>query len=321
MRQPELSVVVASHDRPLRLRWLLNSLEQQTLDRALWEVVVCHDSRGPETDELLEAHGLTADGTLRWTSLPAGTAPPGANRNAALALACAPVLVFTDDDCRPPPKWLEHVRGAVQRHPGSIIQGPVAGDPDEQAMRRAPRPRTQAIELVPTPWAECCNIVYPRALVERVGGFDPHAVSCEDTDLARRALAAGADYDGDPSMLTFHAIEDATIRDWTRASAKWSEVPWLLARHPELRGELYLRLFWKHEHFWLLVALWAGLRAVRRPWWALLAAPWALRRGSHGQGIRGRLRDLLELPGWAVIDAAEIVALVRGSIRESVVVL
>jgi hypothetical protein len=131
----------------------------------------------------------------------------------------------------------------------------------------------------------------------------------------------GVEYLGDPSMLTFHAIEDATIRDWGRASAKWSEVPWLLGRYPELRGELYLRVFWKQEHFWLLVALWAARRAVRRPWWALLAAPWALRRGSHGPAARGRIRDLLEVPGWAVIDAAEIVALVRGSIRERVVVL
>lgn len=122
-------------------------------------------------------------------------------------------------------------------------------------------------------------------------------------------------------MLTFHAIEDASIRSWARASAKWREVPWLLARHPELRGRLYLRLFWKHEHFWVLVALVAAARAIRRPWWALLAAPWALRRGSHGPGVRGRIRDLLELPGWAVIDATEIVALARGSIRERTVVL
>ena len=37
---PEISVVVASHDRPLRLRWLLNALEEQTLERDRWEIVV-----------------------------------------------------------------------------------------------------------------------------------------------------------------------------------------------------------------------------------------------------------------------------------------
>ena len=33
---PEIAVVVPSHDRPLRLRWLLNALEEQTLDRSRW---------------------------------------------------------------------------------------------------------------------------------------------------------------------------------------------------------------------------------------------------------------------------------------------
>ena len=40
---PDLTVAVASHERPLRLRWLLNALEEQTLERARFEVVVCHD--------------------------------------------------------------------------------------------------------------------------------------------------------------------------------------------------------------------------------------------------------------------------------------
>ena len=32
-KQPEIAVVVPSHDRPVRLRWLLNALEEQTLPR------------------------------------------------------------------------------------------------------------------------------------------------------------------------------------------------------------------------------------------------------------------------------------------------
>src|SRR6478672_2900983 len=72
----ELSVIVASHDRPLRLRWLLNALEAQTLDRALWEVVVGHDSAGPETEELLTTHPLAQAGVLRHVRLEPGTGTP-----------------------------------------------------------------------------------------------------------------------------------------------------------------------------------------------------------------------------------------------------
>src|SRR5213593_4083172 len=60
MADPLISVVVPSHERPLRLRWLLNALEEQTLAREQWEVIVAHDS-GPETQELLREHPLAAD--------------------------------------------------------------------------------------------------------------------------------------------------------------------------------------------------------------------------------------------------------------------
>src|SRR4051794_37320240 len=103
---PEIAVVVASHDRPLRLRWLLEALSDQTLERDRFEVVVAHDSTGPETDALLQAHPLAEHGTLRRIRRPPGSSPPGANRNAAWRAARAPTVVFTDDDCRPPREWL-----------------------------------------------------------------------------------------------------------------------------------------------------------------------------------------------------------------------
>src|SRR5688572_22134714 len=105
-RVPEIAVVVPSHDRPLRLRWLLNALEEQTLDRDRWEVIVGHDSAGPETEEILRTHPLAQAGVLRHVTLAPGTAPPGRNRNAAWRLTEAPLVAFTDDDCRPPREWL-----------------------------------------------------------------------------------------------------------------------------------------------------------------------------------------------------------------------
>jgi glycosyltransferase involved in cell wall biosynthesis len=317
--QPQLSIVVASRDRPLRLRWLLNALAEQTLDRALWEVVVCHDSRGPETAELLAAHPLARSGTLRAHARPRSTA--GAKRNAGVQLARAPVVVFTDDDCRPPPEWLENVLAAVRRNPGAIIQGVVEGDPQESAIRRSPYPRTQWIPAVPTPWAESCNIVYPRQVVRRIGGFAEDLESGEDTDLNLRARAAGHGYVGEPRMVTYHAIEEGGIRDWVRTSRRWQDIPLLVKRQPRLRDELYLRVFWKREHLWLLLALWAMTGVATRSPRTMLVAPWALRRGAHRGDLRGRVRDLAELPGWALIDLAELLVLVGGSIRHRTLVL
>jgi glycosyltransferase involved in cell wall biosynthesis len=321
MNRPELSVVVGSHDRPLRLRWLLNALDQQTLDRSLWEVVVCHDSAGSESDELLAAHALATSGVLRFTRLAPGTAPPGANRNAALRLARAPTIVFTDDDCRPPADWLANVLAAVQRNPGAIVQGPVHGDPDEYAMRSSPYPRGVYLPRVPRPFAECCNIVYPRELIDKVGGFVEDVYTGEDTDLNIRARAAGGSFVGDQSMLTYHAIEEGWLLSAIRGVWRWGDLALLVKRHPEFRREFALWIFWKRTHVWLPLAL-VGLRLERRnPLWGALVVPWAVQWQSRHGGTRGRMRHLLELPGWALIDLAEMAAMARGSLRHRTVLL
>jgi hypothetical protein len=321
MPLPELSVVVASHDRPLRLRWLLNALECQTLDRALWEVVVCHDSEGSETDGLLASHPLTGDGTLRSTRLPPGAAPPGTNRNAALGLASASTIVFTDDDCRPPEDWLANVRAALRTHPGAIIQGPIWGDPDEAAMRRSIYFRTHDMLQVPRPWAECCNIVYPRAIIDRAGGFPEDMYTGEDTTLRLRAAAFGTPYVGEPNMLTYHAIEESGVLGRIRGAGRWHDLPLLYKRSPELRRHLAVRIFWKRTHALLPVAI-VGVGLARRSsvgW--LLVLPWAIQRQVMQPGMRGRVRHVLQLPGWAAVDLAEMAVLIRGSVRHRSVLL
>src|SRR3954462_14551656 len=125
----EVSVVVPSHERPLRLRWILNALEEQSIERDRWELVVVHDCREEETEELLREHPLTAAETLRHLRLPAGTGLPSVQRNAGWREARAPLIAFTDDDCRPDREWLARMVRIAAGNPGAIVQGRVRPDP------------------------------------------------------------------------------------------------------------------------------------------------------------------------------------------------
>jgi glycosyltransferase involved in cell wall biosynthesis len=321
MTPPEIAVVVPSHERPVRLRWLLNALEEQTLDRGRFEVIVGHDSRGPETEELLRSHPLAVAGVLREVQVPADSAPPGKNRNAAWRVARAPIVAFTDDDCRPPRDWLERALAAARRHPGAIVQGRTRPDPHEEHLLNSPHARTQRVDP-PGPFAQACNIVYPREVLESQGGFDEGMLTGEDADLALRAQGAGVEYVGAPEVLNWHAVSNPTLVGRLKGAWRWRHLPELVRRHPAHRDAYVLWVFWKRTHAFLPPAV-AGMALARRnPLWGLLALPFVVHATpSYSGSARARFRALLELPGQTAVAAAEFGVLAWGSLRHRTVFL
>jgi glycosyltransferase involved in cell wall biosynthesis len=313
---PEIAVVVASHDRPLRLRWLLEALAEQTLERDRFEVVVAHDSHGEETDRLLTEHPLAKDGTLRHVRRPPGSSPPGANRNAGWRATRAPLIAFTDDDCRPPHEWLYNALEAATTNRGAIVQGATRPDPDEHKLLYAPVHHKQHIDP-PTAWAQTCNIVYPREVLERLGGFDEQRRVGEDAALAATARQTGVDYVADPDVLTYHAVVPTPLPRFLRSLERWEDLPLLVREHPEMRCNFPLRIFWKWTHAWLPLAA-VGVGLTRRTYGLslLLALPWA--KASlpyYGPGRRNLGYRLRQGPRRAAIDVTEMAVLARGSLR------
>ena len=264
MSAPELSIVVTTRD-PLRLRWLQNALDAQTLDRLLWEVIFAEDIAG-------------------WR------------------LAQAASVVFVHDQARPPEDWLANVRDAVRRHPEAVIHGTVQGDPEDRAMRHAPFWR---IDEGPG------TVVYPRALLERIGGFP--------NDAPFDPL--GSEQYTDEQVVVYQAVEDCGLTGWLQRAGRLRDVSLLVRRNPEFRNRLHGKVFYRRSHAVLPLALAALALQKRYPPLILLVVPWAVMREPRHHGIRGRIRHMLELPGWAAIDAAELAALTAGSVRHRSLVL
>lgn len=314
----ELSVVVPSHDRPLRLRWLLNRLEEQTLEPEHWELIVVHDSRGPETDELLRTHALAAKGQVRAIALPAGAAAAAAKRNIGWKAARSEIVVFTDDDCLPPSDWLQRALAAAERNPGAIVQGMTGPDPVEMNIVGKHAPYIHTISVAPPqPWAQTCNILYPRRVLEEAGGFPEDMTVGEDTALAEAARATGVPYVPARDVITYHAVEEVSLLRLVRGAWRWRDMPLLVARHPRIRQDLPLYVFWKREHATLPLAL-MGVWQLRRSRLALLlTVPYLVHvvPKKHGQHPRGRIRALLEVPGWTSFYIAEFLTLAWGSVK------
>ena len=315
MARPDVSVVVPSHGRRLRLWWLLNALEEQRLNGRDFEVIVVHDYAEEEAT-LLEQHALAGSGRLRLIRIAPGSGNPARQRNIGWRAAGADLVAFTDDDCRPDPGWLTALC-ETRGDDNTIVQGTTEPDPLEMLIYAAPHHRSLQVDP-PNEFLQTCNIAYPRALLERMGGFDENfpTAAGEDTDLGLRARKAGASVKPAPRAHVFHAVEAYWFGQALRMAGKWQHLPYMVSKHPELRRTFTLGIFWRPTHAELLLAALGVAATRRRRLAAALVLPY-LRRRSNRRGFtkRGLLASAVELPGQIAVDVAEIVTMVRGSIR------
>ena len=312
---PDVSVVISTKDRPERLARQLEALRRQTLAADRFELVVVDDGSAAPTRELLEREAAAAGPALRVIRHDVSRGP-GHGRNAGWRAARAPLVAFTDDDCEVTPGWLEALVAAAGEHPGAFLQGPIRPLPEEWPSF-GPFSHTVVVEELSRGF-ETANIAYPKALLERLGGFDAEAFSKaggEDTDLGWKAIAAGVQPVFVPDALVHHAVVNLGPLGQLRNAARWDQSVLSYKRHPALRKTLYLRLFWSREHWWALRAL-VALALPRRLWllrvW--LASPYVVRL------VKRRSGPLLA-PYVITRDAVEIATMVRGSLRYRTLVL
>ena len=318
---PAVSVVVASHGRALRLRWLINALEEQTLPRDGWELIVVHDYDAETAERVMERHPLRESGTLRHIAIEPGSGSPARQRNIGWQQARAPLIAFTDDDCRPDARWLEALLAVAERSPGAVVQGKVRPDPYEQALFLAPHVRSLHVDPV-NPYRQTANILYPRDLLERLGGFDETAVAGEDVGLSLRAERAGATLEPAPDALAYHSVEAHSLPGILRQNLKWRYLAYLVKQHPEFRRHLVLGVFWDMEHLTVTAAA-AGVAGATRNRAALaLALPYVVRAmNRRGPGWKSRAIAGGELPGAAVRQFAEVLGMAAGSVEHRTLLL
>ena len=307
---PLVSVVVATRDRREQLSILLDALDSQTLPRELFEVVIVDDGSVDGSADLAEAR---ADRVVRN---PSSLGPAGA-RQQGWPIASAGLIAFTDDDCRPEPDWLEQGLEVHRANSRSIVQGKTRPDELSNIDLRTPLARSIRVDHL-GPFFETCNVFYPKALLEEVGGFDDAiATAGEDADLAMRALATGCGAVFAEDAIVNHSVEVHSFERALRGTKRWASLVPLVARHRQLRKDFLWRgLIWRESHWRLILALSGAVlwRLTGRRIFLIWLVPYVtLRNGWYPDGL---LRTLISLPRTLPIDAAEVLVLAKASVKE-----
>lgn len=314
---PAVSIVVATRDRVAGLELLLDALGRQSAGTTALEVIVVDDGSADGTPALLADR--VADGVLDLTALrQPSSGGPGRARNRGWRAARSPLVVFTDDDCVPTDTWLEALLAACAAHPGAIVQGMTVPDP-AQADRLGPYTRSLEVGEL-SPHYQTANIAYPRAVLERLGGFDEAygAPAGEDTDLGWRARDAGVRAVFAPDAVVHHAVHQRGAVNTLKDALRATDCVRPYRDHPELRAHLHKRVFFHPSHPLFAQAALAVALARRDRATLLFALPYAVHLARRSRASGGSVADV---PFLAARDAVEIVATVRGAVRYRTLVL
>src|SRR3954463_1051233 len=180
MSAPDVSVVVPTCGRADLLARCLQALENQTLPRSRYEIIVADDSE------------------LR--------SGPAAARNRRWRKARAPIVAFTDDDTVPAHDWLERgleaMKEDIDAASGRIVM-PIPATPTDYERDAQGLERSEFVTA---------NCLVRKRVLERLGGFDEgfRMAWREDSDLHFRLLQSGARLVHAPRAVVVHPVRPAS---------------------------------------------------------------------------------------------------------------
>lgn len=187
MTEPQVTVVIPTHDRPTQLERCLDALAQQDCPFA-FEVVIVDD--GSPTAVTVAPRSSFDVHVVRVSR-----SGPAAARNTGAAAARGAILAFTDDDCCPRPDWLATLRGALETQPQAIVAGVVRNGLPDNVFAEASQGLVSYLvayyeDDTRSRFFTSNNFGVRHATFDELGGFDSRytRAAAEDRELCARAI-------------------------------------------------------------------------------------------------------------------------------------
>ena len=233
-RSPQISVVVCSYNRAELLSMALQTLCDQTLEPATYEVIVVDNNSVDNTRAVVEGFARRHFNIHYYLEPEQGLSHA---RNRGWKEARGEYVAYIDDDCKVPEEWLAVAKDIIVRVSPSVFGGPF------YAFYNTPKPRWykdsygshepgKQARVLDRP--ECINIYggnafFLRTVLEATGGFDcklgmtgGKLAYGEETALIRMIASRIPEHViyYDPRLYVYHLVQPQkmTIRRTIQAS-------------------------------------------------------------------------------------------------------
>ncbi|NBV26935.1 MAG: glycosyltransferase, partial [Actinobacteria bacterium] len=220
----QISVVIASKDRPELLAALLTVLRPQIEQLGgQGEIVVVDDGSTPAYD----AAAFPGVTFLRTTGI-----GPARARNYGVQRSTGAIILFTDDDVAVQEGWVAAAQSFLNANPTFAgVTGETTSPPFSAIYEHSVEDHDGGSFLT-------CNVAYRRTAFVAVGGFDrlfPHAAH-EDRDVAWRIQKQVGPVGFEPAMRVTHPGRPFSAKQWRRRGVIAIDDWLVLARHPERKA-------------------------------------------------------------------------------------
>lgn len=234
-----ISVIVCTYNRAELLSRCLRSLEGQTLDRSLFEVLVIDNNSSDATRETAEAFRDRLPG---FRVIPESMQGLSRARNRGWAESRGNYIAFIDDDAVAEPGWLSEILSTFS----SVVPEPDACGGRVGLEWESPRPGWMDDSLLvplgafdygdsdffirdPGGFLSGSNIAIRRDVSEIAGRFDPslgrqgtNLLSNDEVDLCRRMQRVNLTLYYNPRILVNHRVANERLtKQWHYDRAYW----------------------------------------------------------------------------------------------------
>lgn len=240
---PKVSVVIPTWNRADLLAKTIDKIEQQTLSRDQYEVIVIDNDSTDHTPTVLAQKKGACAKLKTFCQKKRGAA---ATRNIGIRAAAGDIILFIDDDIQAEPNLVEAHWNYHQKYPNSsIIGGLITPWEDrKEAFLRYLRDRgifnPYSITLGPIDFSyyHTGNVSTSRSLLVEVGGFNEEfaVYGMEDIELGYRLERRGSHMVHGPDAKALHQYFPTYEQFIQRCGQAGYSLGKLIELHPELRG-------------------------------------------------------------------------------------
>jgi len=248
-RTPEITVIISTLGNYSGLARVLDGYARQTAPAGSFTVLVVSDAADPEPDSVDRAIGERPFPVQKLVPTERGLS---ANRNLGMKTAGTPLILFTDNDTIPVPRFIsEHLRShrRFTREEDAVL-GRVRWSREIEITTFMKWLDTGFqfdfgnVKGIEAGWGRFAraNVSLQRSFALRVGDFDsehfPYGVY-EDTDWAYRASLLGMHLVYNRRALIDH-LRPMSVEYWANRASKVAESEyWFAQLHPELQPWFY----------------------------------------------------------------------------------